>query len=177
MTRQCLYCNKEITKDSSSNFCSKECWTEYKKLKAFNVGADKQATVLLKRPDIQQMTHGNSQATEGEATPAMAKQELDFDKKLEALERTLNDKIIEIKDTLRAHIDNPPSVNSPVDDATVQTLIKTVASIEQKVTELEGNMRNLAKSEKRMVGLEKKLKLVGSDEIAQKKGFFARLFS
>lgn len=52
MSRHCLYCAKELPKSSTNNFCSKECWTEYKKLKAMDVGTDKQATVLLKRSEL-----------------------------------------------------------------------------------------------------------------------------
>ncbi|HPQ40068.1 MAG TPA: hypothetical protein PLV45_06805 [bacterium] len=52
MSRHCLYCAKELPKGSTNNFCSKECWTEYKKLKAMDVGTDKQATVLLKRSEL-----------------------------------------------------------------------------------------------------------------------------
>ncbi|MBN1295664.1 hypothetical protein JXA80_02720 [bacterium] len=52
MSRHCLYCAKELPKNSTNNFCSKECWTEYKRLKAMDVGTDKQATVLLKRSEL-----------------------------------------------------------------------------------------------------------------------------
>jgi hypothetical protein len=52
MSRHCLYCAKELPKTATNNFCSKDCWTEYKKLKAMDIGTDKQATVLLKRSEL-----------------------------------------------------------------------------------------------------------------------------
>lgn len=52
MSRRCLYCAKELPKTATNNFCSKECWTEYKKLKALDIGTDRQATVLLKRSEL-----------------------------------------------------------------------------------------------------------------------------
>ncbi|MCD4653288.1 hypothetical protein K8T06_05080, partial [bacterium] len=63
MSRHCLYCAKELPKSSTNNFCSKDCWNEYKKLKAMDVGTDKQATVLLKRSELAGVSEGNIDLT------------------------------------------------------------------------------------------------------------------
>lgn len=71
MSRHCLYCAKELPKGSTNNFCSKECWTEYKKLKAMDVGTDKQATVLLKRSELAEASEQDGAAVAAGAAVGM----------------------------------------------------------------------------------------------------------
>jgi hypothetical protein len=192
MTRQCLYCAKEIPRSSASNFCSKECWTEYKKLKAMNVGADKQATVLLKKSEISDS--GDTTPTQPSIQPAAAAlqpeqlKELEtLKEKIESLESMLKEKYQELADTVSA-MDTAeiPENATPVDtsafDTKIDDLISRVNKLEIDFEKLEHLAKAAGKFEDRLAALEQSQKEEADKPVSkdppppQKKGFFAKLF-
>ena len=178
MTRQCLYCAKELPKGSASNFCSKECWTEYKKLKAMNVGADKQATVLLKRSEIQ----GNKQpitsqsVAQSQPTSAPESEENNLNLRIEALERSINDKFIKLSDSVKSQIQELGNAGDSGKPHASDDLVKRLTLLEQRFNEIEQTFRSFTKLEDRIHLLEKKIRQGGTSQNIKKQGFFARLF-
>jgi hypothetical protein len=204
MTRQCLYCAKEITKSSASNFCSKECWTEYKKLKAFNVGADKQATVMLKKSELNlpsdQVAIINPQS-DSAPTPTPSSQPNPTPQRSASISHTPPptgrveiksisteipnliirvdnlEKLVKDKLTELAHkeIQAEPAV-ALTSNIDFTDLVNRVTKLELTTDRIDELIRILAKLEDRTVNLEKKLRDKGAEKEAAKKGFFARIF-
>lgn len=170
MTRQCLYCTKELPKNSASNFCSKECWTEYKKLKAMNVDSDKQATVLLKRSD---MPASVPDAPKNNVSAAIT-DTAELSSRIEVIEKMLNEKIFEIEHRAETEVPQPSQL---VDNSSViDELSSRILKIESDVHVLEDQAKAIAKISERLSSLETKIRILPTETPQKKKGFFARLF-
>ncbi|GEM_PF-4221026 len=169
MTRQCLYCTKELPKNSASNFCSKECWTEYKKLKAMNVDSDKQATVMLKRSDIPspspETPKNNAPLLSNETAPDMLQ-------RLEALEKMIQEKTFESES--REELSGQASL--VIDPSMIEDFNTRLQKVETELHALEDQIRFLNKLTDRINALETKIRTQTPETPAKKKGFFARLF-
>jgi len=187
MSRQCLYCSNELPKTTASNFCSKECWTEYKKLKAFNIDSDKQATVLLKKSDI---AAADSLADESAESPADSQQPAasdsdtiqpkeftDFEQKLSSLEQTFNDKFIELTDSINMKIQPLQESKQTSESTDISDINNRIIKLENDRERIEQLYRSTSKFEDRLITIEKKIREFKSASKVKKKGFFARLFS
>ncbi len=170
MTRQCLYCAKEIPKNSSSNFCSKECWTEYKKLKSMNIDADKQATVMLKQSEISNMEPKYETAPpvpkSRRRSPQSESGFLNLQKRVEELESIVN------------AIQSSAGKTSDRDSGDeIRDIISRLTKIEDKLSGIDHVIRTSGKLESRLKAVESRLEgTTSTGEHVTKKGFFARLF-
>ncbi len=169
MTRQCLYCTKELPKNSASNFCSKECWTEYKKLKAMNVDSDKQATVMLKRSDI---PSPSVEAPRNNTPPSASESSPDMLQRLEALEKLFQEKAFESE----SRAEPTPQATPIVDPSMIDDFNSRLQKLETELHAMEDQIRFLNKLTDRINALETKTRSQTPEPPARKKGFFARLF-
>ncbi|MBN1354812.1 hypothetical protein JXA40_00925 [bacterium] len=171
MTRQCLYCEKELPKNTASNFCSKECWNEYKKLKAMNIDVDKQATVLLKKSEIPIFSDNKQEPDEPDPIG-------DLTGRIDALERSLNDRLIELNDLLNTRIHSEQKIQPR--DGVFEAggdLRKRLEKMEENLTEFDQTVQSVLKMEERLAAVEKKIRQIQNPEPNKRRGFFARLFS
>jgi hypothetical protein len=177
MTRQCLYCAKEIVKSSTSNFCSKECWTEYKKLKAMSIDADKQATVMLKRTDMPNSEpryeeRPPQQLPRSQETPPPGS--FDVHKRMELFEKSVNDKLIDMTNSIK-NIE-PKHSSSNLDSEESQDILSRIAKLETELEGIDQIVKAASKLEDRILAMEKRLRQINVAESNEKRGFFARLF-
>ena len=204
MSRRCLYCGKDLSKESTSNFCSKDCWTEYKKVKSMNVDADKQATVLLKRNEIAGVT---DQATP-QANPYRISSEPVGDKQMEStpdiaqhdpassqlepgtLSGTLSNRIDQLEHTLSDHVEDfrelveriqsrsGATTDSPTAQDDSKAANHKLVELEHELEKVNNYIRTLDKFNSRLISLEKRIKglEIRQSGPVRKKGFFGRLF-
>ncbi len=188
MSRQCLYCASELPKGTASNFCSKECWTEYKKLKSMNVDADKQATVLLKRTDLNSVTE-DEQVQENKPAEDPGLQEsapeqsggsiASLRRRLDQLERDLRDHVSDFEN-MQEEMDRVRFAGKEEKAEISDDVADKISHMEQNLHKVDELLRNIGKFEDRLISLEKRLKTIehreSMEKTVEKKGFFARLF-
>ncbi len=206
MSRHCLYCAKELPKDVTNNFCSKNCWTEYKKLKALDVGTDKQATVLLKRSEIQDAQIGATEqkqdsVSEYDSTfkPPSPDSYSDADVFVDATDNNQSSasaavsepKIPETSDSISSRLtylenlfnqqlEKSPGTNKAQVDE-VRRLMDDMAlrlnKLEIDLEKVDVFLRSVDKFEDRLRRIERQNQQSGQANRIKNKGFFARLFS
>ncbi|MGB3975984.1 MAG: hypothetical protein WBM02_10965 [bacterium] len=204
MSRRCLYCAKELPKTATNNFCSKECWTEYKKLKALDIGTDRQATVLLKRSDVVESIdaglepdfqlsdrlqdtvgelsadhHFDQAALDGAGLSSTTKSAPDRQ------QDSVSSKKIEALSTRLATLENLLTGKSSARNIDAsEPLVKQIENLAIRLNKLEVDLekvdiflRSADKYEDRIRRIERRLEEDPLLEPAKKQGFFARLFS
>ena len=184
MSRQCLYCAKELPKGTASNFCSKECWNEYKKLKSLNVDADKQATVLLKRSEMNSNLE-DEQAKEIKESEPPTPPETAQEPASGSI-AAMRQKIDKLEIALRSHLSDYENIQTYLDNISKSEseipsdFTEKISQIEQNMMKVDELIRNVSKFEDRLITLEKRVKTFEHRESmasnVEKKGFFARLF-
>lgn len=201
MSRHCLYCAKELPKGATNNFCSKDCWTEYKKLKAMDVGTDKQATVLLKRSELTESELGEEyieNAPGEESQPdGTRKSEADvFDDAVSAARQetahgtaarkppteitSISERLTNLEVLLNERLGQGKAdaqgllddIARKIDDLTVRQ-----HKLEVEMEKVDTFLRSVDKFEDRIRKIERQVQTTSSGVTAPKKGFFARLFS
>ncbi len=202
MSRQCLYCAKELPKSSASNFCSKECWTEYKKLKALNVGADRQATVMLKRSELQEQEQNKpptpmrnepgpsatktKPVTKSEPAPETQPEVLDESVQeqevLPAGKAVVDDALLERIERMEEIINAIPPDGSEdtagISGEQLDQLESRIKVLENSLDEVIARLDNAEAMDNRISFLEKRVKSLSSlEETVNSRGFFARLFN
>lgn len=204
MSRRCLYCAKELPKTATNNFCSKECWTEYKKLKALDIGTDRQATVLLKRSDVVESIDAGLepdfqlsdrlQDTVGELSADHHFDQAALDGPgLSSTTKSASDrqpdsassKKIEALSTRLATLENLLTGKSSARNIDAsEPLVKQIENLAIRLNKLEVDLekvdiflRSADKYEDRIRRIERRLEEDPLLEPAKKQGFFARLFS
>jgi hypothetical protein len=205
MSRHCLYCAKELPKAATNNFCSKNCWTEYKKLKAMDVGTDKQATVLIKRSELQGVQSGvqekssdsfektedsqhdpyNSLSDAGvfvDATKNTDSEPSGYDPQsgMQGESDTISSRLGHLESLVRSRLDQA----SGPDSHRVEEICRLVDDMALRLNKLEIDMekvdmflRSVDKFEDRLRRAERQLQSSETATISGKKGFFAKLFS
>lgn len=197
MSRQCLYCAKELPKSSASNFCSKECWTEYKKLKALNVGADRQATVMLKRSDLPEPEQAEPRLptpmrtepvrTSPDPIPTRPRRPVTpnipdvvpdspgayvADEGLLERIQKMEDAFIDFQEYTLAEQSAGNSSEK------IEQLESRISVLEGKLTEFLRRLENTEAMDNRLNFLEKRVKSLSAlEDTVNSRGFFARLFS
>jgi len=179
MTRQCLYCGKELPKTTASNFCSKECWTEYKKVKAMNVDADKQATVLLKKVDIPPQTESQPEEIPLETAQEPFVETSELMERMNTYEALIQDRLSDMDETIRSLASNMADTAAvePGHIESSEEVINRLSILEEKLENAEPATLPDEQIEERISALEKRIRQISSSEPRRKKGFFARLFT
>ncbi|MBN1878757.1 hypothetical protein JW823_01485 [bacterium] len=204
MSRHCLYCAKELPKGATNNFCSKDCWTEYKKLKAMDVGTDKQATVLLKRSELADSefadeylsSSASAEAATEESTVADSQRSTHeaevFEDAVPDAPRTgstkkspteitsISDRLTNLEVLLNEKLgQNKENAQGILDDIArkIDDLTIRQSKLEIDLEKVDTFLRSVDKFEDRIRRLERSLQSMSSNENMTKKGFFARLFS
>ncbi len=186
MTRQCLYCAKELAKTSTSNFCSKDCWTEYKKLKSMNVASAVQATVMLKKNEFAGgASDSGSDVIDSQISSSardMAFSELS--QRIEAAEHMLVEKFQDLTSLIESLKFEEVSPY-PEEQSSLAITAEKAEEFQNRIARLEGDLekmeiltRGLDKLEDRFRMIEKRLKGIETSQPSteKKKGFFAKLF-
>jgi hypothetical protein len=180
MTRQCLYCGKELPKTTASNFCSKECWTEYKKLKAMNVDADKQATVLLKKVDMPLKAESSQNEIDTHEPTEEPMKETDLMDRMDAFESLIQERLNDLDDSFRslaANMSSGTSSEQSEHGSLSDDVLARLAKLEEELERIQPGSPPDTKLEERISALEKRIRQLNTSEHREKKGFFARLFS
>ncbi len=205
MSRHCLYCAKELPKGATNNFCSKECWTEYKKLKAMDVGTDKQATVLLKRSELaegefkeefagteeyqdtaDQAAVGRSDRSEADvfedavpAEPVSAGRGSSARKtptEITSISERLSNLEVLLNEKLGQDKGDAQGLLNEIARKVEDALVRQ-NKLEVDMEKVDAFLRSVDKFEDRLRRIERQVQSIGSIENTVKKSFFARLFS